>query len=190
MNKPVRLIVGLGNPTSQYDGTYHNVGFASVDALLAELGGTCEKRECKALTCHALVDGHKVIVAKPQTYMNLSGDAVQELVHKYKIALADVLVVYDDVDIPLGTLRLRTKGSGGTHNGMRDVCLKIGEDFNRLRVGIGKPPPPMQLVDYVLAKVRGDNLTRINAAIERAVPALVDFAAGDDPVRIGSTVNG
>ena len=186
----VRLIVGLGNPTSQYANTFHNVGFLAVDAMLKEIGGDCTKKECSALTLHARIDGAKVIIAKPQTYMNLSGTAVRELCNKYKIDTQNVLVVYDDIDLPAGSLRFRTKGSGGTHNGMRDIVLKIGEDFPRLRVGIGRPQPGRDLASYVLSRIdSGENGSSVRQAIERAGFAAIDFAAGDSADRIGAKYN-
>jgi len=184
-----RLIVGLGNPTPQYAKTYHNVGFCAIEAALNEIGGECTKNECDALTLHARIDGCKAIFAKPQTFMNLSGTAVRGLCQKYKIDPKNVLVVYDDIDLPAGSLRFRTKGSAGTHNGMRDIVLKIGEDFTRLRIGIGRPPARMDLASYVLSRVDGENAEAIRAAIGRAGKIAIDFAAGDDLDSVARTAN-
>ena len=185
----VRLIVGLGNPTPQYAKTYHNVGFCAIDSLLEEIGGECAKKECDALTLHAHIDGQKAIIAKPQTFMNLSGTAVRGLCQKYKIDPKNVLVIYDDIDLPAGALRFRTKGSAGTHNGMRDIVLKIGEDFPRLRIGIGRPPERMDLASYVLSRVDGQNADAVRGAIARAGKIAIDFAAGDDLDAIARTAN-
>lgn len=171
------LIVGLGNPEKKYFNTFHNVGFMSVDKLVEKLGVEFNKVECKSVTAHARVNGEKVIVAKPVTYMNLSGEAVVELTRKYKIEQGHLIVVYDDVDIPIGNLRIRKDGSAGTHNGMRNIVQLLGtSNFPRVRVGIGKDTP-MQLVDYVLSQVQDDD--RDNLAIEQAANALYDFTHGE-----------
>lgn len=171
------LIVGLGNPEKKYFNTFHNVGFMCVDILAEKLGAEFNKVECKSVTAHARVNGQKVIIAKPVTYMNLSGQAVVELTNKYKIEKGNLIVVYDDVDIPLGHVRIRKDGSAGTHNGMRNIVELLGTtDFPRVRVGIGKDTP-MQLVDYVLSQVQDDDRDKL--AIEQAANALYDFAHGE-----------
>lgn len=188
MSNP-KLIVGLGNFGSEYDGTYHNVGFSAVDRLLDKIGERCAKKECKSLTCHARVDGCKVIIAKPQTYMNLSGEAVEALAHRYKIEHKDIVVLCDDIDLRAGATRFRERGSGGTHNGLRNIVSLIGEDFCRLRIGIGRPPIQMDLASYVLSKINSENASPIFEALDRAVVALLAFAAGDPLERIGAYVN-
>ena len=136
------LVVGLGNPDRKYLNTFHNVGFMCVDLLADKLGETFTKNECKAMTLHTRINGHKVIVAKPLTYMNLSGESVLELVNKYKIEIEKLIVVYDDVDLPMGTVRIRKGGSAGTHNGMRNIVkLLDNTGFARIRLGINKPTP-------------------------------------------------
>ena len=173
------LIVGLGNPEKKYFNTFHNMGFMCVDKLAAKLGVTFDKGECCAVTAHARVNGQKVIVAKPVTYMNLSGKAVLELCQKYKIEKGNLAVIYDDVDIPQGNLRIRKEGSAGTHNGMRNIVQLLGtEDFARVRVGIGKETP-MALMDYVLSQLTDDDHTTLDPVLDRAADALYDFVHGN-----------
>ena len=173
------LIVGLGNPEKKYFNTFHNVGFMCVDRLAEKLGVEFNKVECKAVTAHARVNGQKVIIAKPVTYMNLSGQAVVELTNKYKIEKGNLIVVYDDVDIPLGNVRIRMNGSAGTHNGMRNIVQLLGtSDFPRIRVGIGKDTP-MSLVDYVLSQVQDDDRNLLDPAIDHAAAALNEYVNGE-----------
>ncbi|MBR2974858.1 MAG: aminoacyl-tRNA hydrolase [Clostridia bacterium] len=178
------LIVGLGNPERKYLNTFHNVGFMCVDLLADKLGDTFTKSECKAMTMHTRINGQKVIVAKPLTYMNLSGESVVELVNKYKIDTANLIVVYDDVDLPMGSVRIRKGGSAGTHNGMRNIISLLGDtSFARIRIGIGKQTP-MQLVDFVLSNVGDDDKKLLNPALKGGAEALYDFASGQDIDRV------
>lgn len=172
------LVVGLGNPEKKYFNTFHNMGFMVVDRLCDKLGVAFTKGECRAVTAHAKVNGEKVIVAKPVTYMNLSGEAVQEMCHKYKIEKGHLIVVYDDIDIPIGKLRIRVNGSAGTHNGMRNIVQMIStDDFPRVRVGIGSDTP-MELVDYVLSQVSDDDYKTLDPVLDQAAQALYDFVHG------------
>lgn len=173
------LIVGLGNPEKKYFNTFHNVGFMCVDRLAEKLGAEFVRVECKSVTAHARANGQKVIIAKPVTYMNLSGQAVVELCNKYKIEKGNLIVVYDDVDIPLGHLRIRKEGSAGTHNGMRNIVELLGTtDFPRIRVGIGKDTP-MSLMDYVLSQVSDDDHDLLAPALEHAATALHEYVNGE-----------
>ena len=152
------LIVGLGNPDKRYENTYHNVGFMVIDALLNVLGQKMKNDECKSKDVVIYKGDEKIVIAKPMTYMNLSGEAVRELAGKYKVDCTDIIIIYDDIDLDCGALRIRKEGSAGTHNGMRSIIsLMGGGNIPRVRVGIGRPTPPMQLADYVLSKVSGDN---------------------------------
>lgn len=172
------LIVGLGNPEKKYFNTFHNVGFMCVDKLAAKLNVDFNKVECKSVTAHARVNGQKVIIAKPVTYMNLSGQAVVELTNKYKIEKGNLIVVYDDVDIPLGNVRIRKNGSAGTHNGMRNIVSLLGtEDFPRIRVGIGKETP-MSLMDYVLSQITDADRELLDPAVTHAAQALDEYVNG------------
>ena len=149
------------------------------DKLAAKLGVSFDKAECKSMTAHAGTS-EKVIIAKPLTYMNLSGEAVAELVHKYKIEKGKLAVVYDDVDIPLGAVRIRKEGSAGTHNGMRSIIKLLGrEDFVRVRIGSGKATP-MALVDFVLSKIPQEDNDAVEKALENAALALEEWANGSD----------
>ena len=148
----MKLLVGLGNPEKKYDGTYHNMGFFVVDKFAQKFGVGFDKKKHQSLLAKLNLDGEEILIAKPQTYMNLSGNAVLELKKKYNIKNPDILVVVDDIDLPVGTFRYKSGGSGGTHNGMRNIVAQIGADFPRIRVGIGKPDDGTLLVDFVLAK--------------------------------------
>ncbi len=143
------IVVGLGNPEKKYEGTYHNIGFACVDALAKKLGVCIDKPKCKALVGEGFFEGEKVLLAKPQTYMNLSGESVVLLKEKFKDAR--IIVVVDDIDLPKGNIRYREHGSSGTHNGLRSIASHIGQEFERIKVGIGRDIS-MDLADYVLSK--------------------------------------
>lgn len=188
--KKIKLIVGLGNPDKKYFDTYHNIGFCFIDKLSAKLDIKVKKKECKSLTGEGFIEKEeqqidpktgkiqtkiikeKIILAKPQTYMNLSGEAVLELVKKYKFSLDEILIVLDDIDIEAGTYRYRENGSGGTHNGLRNIVqLLKSQDFKRIRIGIGKDER-MDLADYVLSKISKENKEKINEAMERAIEYL------------------
>ena len=146
------LIAGLGNPEPKYDGTRHNAGFEALDYLAAQWGCSIIKAKWQGLYGTAQVGQHKVVLLKPLTYMNLSGEAVTQLVNWYKVAPEELLVVYDDVDLPFGRVRIRPKGSAGTHNGMRNILYLLGrDDFPRLRVGIGRPPEHWDMKDFVIS---------------------------------------
>lgn len=188
--KKIKLIVGLGNPDKKYFDTYHNIGFCFIDKLSSKLDIKVKKKECKSLTGEGFIEREeqqidpktgkiqtkiikeKIILAKPQTYMNLSGEAVLELVKKYKFSLDEILIVLDDIDIEAGTYRYREKGSGGTHNGLRNIVqLLKSQEFKRIRIGIGKDER-IDLADYVLSKISKENKEKINEAMERAIEYL------------------
>lgn len=146
------IIVGLGNPTAEYADTYHNMGFKAIDALAASLNKSVKKAECNALTSTFSRNNEKIVLAKPMTYMNLSGEAVKSLLAKYKATPENLIVIYDDVDLERFTLRARAFGSAGTHNGMRNIVERLGTDrFKRIRVGIGRSGD--ELKDYVLSHI-------------------------------------
>ncbi len=174
------LVVGLGNPEKKYFNTPHNMGFSAVDRLVSMLNTDFFKGECKAVTAHINVNGEKVVIAKPVTYMNLSGEAVLELCRKYKIEKGKLIVVYDDTDIPLGKLRIRAKGSAGSHNGMKNIVQLLNtEDFPRIRVGIGKETV-MPRIEYVLSQICDEDRTLLDPALDSAAKALFDFIHGAD----------
>lgn len=145
----MNIVVGLGNPDEKYKNTYHNIGFAVMDKLAEKLGISVSQNKYKALVGEGMLGGEKLLIVKPQTYMNLSGESVVMLKNKFKDAR--ILVVVDDIDLPRGNLRYREHGSAGTHNGLRSIVSYIGEDFERVKVGIGRDIS-MDLADYVLSK--------------------------------------
>lgn len=173
------LIVGLGNPDKEYAQTFHNIGFMCIDRVAEKLSAKFSKGECRAISAHVTLPDAKIILAKPVTYMNLSGEAVYELVKKYKIEQDKCLIVYDDADLPLGELRLRQKGSGGTHNGMKNIVAKMGtEEIFRMRIGIGKEHEG-DLSSFVLSKIRQEDKISLEDAFERGACAAVDFVRGE-----------
>ena len=171
------LIVGLGNPGGQYDGTRHNAGFAVADELARRGGFAVQRVKFKALTAAADIGGQGALVMKPTTYMNLSGEAVGEAARFYKLAPDHVLVISDDVDLPLGKLRLRVGGSAGGHNGLKSVIQHLGSDqFPRLKVGVGgKPHPDYDMADWVLGKLQGEDKKVMDEAVKRAADAIECF---------------
>ena len=179
----MKLIVGLGNPGGEYERTRHNVGWMVVDAFAKKFRIDVSRHEKNALTGTGRVAGGSVMVAKPLTYMNLSGDAVKLLLNAYCDGPEELIVVYDDIDLPTSRLRIRQNGSSGTHNGMRSIVASLAtESFPRLRFGVrgasyseGTP----RLRDYVLDEFDADEMPLVERGIERAVDALVLFARGD-----------
>ena len=170
------LIVGLGNPEKQYEKTFHNMGYICAGDAAQILGAKFKKTECEASVAEAYIGGEKVIVARPLTYMNNSGRAVKQLLGRYKATSADLLVIYDDIDIEKGTFRFRERGSAGTHNGMRDIVSALGSgDFARLRIGTGKVPENIPLVSYVLADMTDDDRALIGAASKEAADKAVEW---------------
>jgi PTH1 family peptidyl-tRNA hydrolase len=168
----VKLVVGLGNPGPRYRGTYHNVGFEVADELARRHGATFGASAAEALTARAREPGFDVLLVKPLTYMNLSGQAVGELARYYRVDPADVLVVVDDVNLPAGRLRLRRGGSAGGHNGLKSIIAHLATDgFPRLRVGVGRGDARRDLADHVLAKVPADERERLAEAASRAADA-------------------
>ncbi len=172
------LIVGLGNPGAQYARNRHNVGFRCLRRLAAEHGLSFDRRQKNARVAPGTVAGHRVLLVLPQTYMNDSGRAVGPLVQFYQVALPQLLVVSDDLDLPPGALRLRPSGSSGGHRGMQSIIQRLGsQDFPRLRIGIGRPPGRMDPVDFVLQNFSADEEPVIEEALERAVAAIETWLA-------------
>ncbi len=170
------LIVGLGNPGSKYAHTRHNVGFDVLDALSRKLNVSISRERDNALIGECFVGGQKVILAMPQTYMNLSGEAVMPLANYFKIPPENLLVVYDDIDLPQGHIRIRKNGSAGTHNGMRSIVGLLGyENFPRLRVGVGQKREGYELADWVLGHYIGEEQEVADKAFALAADAIVDY---------------
>lgn len=167
------LIVGLGNPGREYAQTRHNVGFQVVDELARRHNLTNFTSERKALVSSGRIKGKSVILAKPQTYMNLSGESVRALMDYYKIDVNEIIVIHDDLDLPLGTLRIRNTGGHGGQNGIRNIILHTGtKEFARIRFGIGRPPGRMQARDYVLQKFQGDDEITANQIMGKTADAV------------------
>ena len=167
------MIVFLGNPGARYECTRHNAGFMAADAMAAAKGVAVNRARFHALTAAVTIGGEKVLLMKPQTFMNLSGDAVREAVRFYKLAPERVLVVSDEVSLPLGRLRVRMKGSAGGHNGLKSIIAALGTDaFPRIRIGVGAPPhPDYDMADWVLSVFRDQDLVDMKAAAKRAAEA-------------------
>ncbi|QOX65587.1 aminoacyl-tRNA hydrolase [Anoxybacterium hadale] len=180
------VIVGLGNPGKKYENTKHNIGFITVDFLAERNNIKINKIKHKALVGEGTIAGHKVLLVKPQTYMNLSGNSVREIMDYYKADIDKLVVIYDDVDIPMGSLRIRKKGSAGTHNGMRSIIYDLQEDgFPRVRIGIGADKK-IPLAGYVLggfgkeeAKLMEDTVARAASSVECILEKGIDIAMGE-----------
>lgn len=162
------IVVGLGNPEKKYEGTYHNVGFEVIDRVAERLGVSIDKPKFKGLVGETTLDGEKVVLLKPLTYMNLSGESV--VLAKNKNKDARILVIVDDIDLPKGNIRYRERGSAGTHNGLRSIVSYIGEDFQRVKVGIGRDIS-MDLADYVLSKFDKETFAPI---LDKAAQEVLD----------------
>jgi PTH1 family peptidyl-tRNA hydrolase len=166
--------VFLGNPGTKYAGTRHNAGFMTADALARRSGIKIDRVRFRSLTGAGTLCGEKIFLMKPQTFMNLSGDAVREAMKFYKVPLEHVLVVSDDVSLPIGRLRIRRNGSAGGHNGLRDIIEKCGgEEFPRIKIGVGEPPnPEYDMADWVLSQFAGKDKDLIAEATENAAAAV------------------
>lgn len=176
--KTAFIIVGLGNPGREYRGSRHNIGFMFLDHLAKKLGITFSRLESKALVAKGELQGYRLILAKPQTYMNLSGQAVGALVRFYKVPLENLLIIYDDVDLPFETLRMRPSGGSAGQKGMQSIITNLGSpDFNRLRIGVGRPPGQMQAADYVLQDFSKAQLEVLPFILDRAVEAVTTLVS-------------
>lgn len=173
------IIVGLGNPGRQYAHTRHNAGFDSLDVLADKYRIDIEGKKFKALYGKGVIEGQRVVLAKPQTFMNLSGESVRELVDFYKIdPISELIVVYDDISLEPGQLRIRKKGSAGGHNGMKNIIAHLGtQEFLRVKVGVGEKPAGYDLADYVLSHFQKEEQERMDQAFARAADAVVRMIA-------------
>lgn len=166
------VIAGLGNPGKKYENTRHNMGFLTIDRIAEKNDIKVNKIKHRALVGDGFISGHKVLLVKPQTYMNLSGESLREVMNYYNVDIEDLIVIYDDFDIETGSLRIRKKGSAGSHNGMKSVIYQLRDDgFPRVRVGIGKSGS-LDWKDFVLGKVGGAESDAVSQAISNAADAV------------------
>lgn len=187
-------IIGLGNPGRKYADTYHNVGFMTVDKLRAELGFKPFRADGKSHVTRGYWEGNEILLLKPDTFMNASGEAAREIVNKHNIDVErELIVIYDDVDVDIGKLRFREEGSAGTHNGMRSVIKELGtQKFLRMRVGTrakALSDGETALIDFVLSKIPFEERLVIDGAIERAVEGIKKYLSGVDMMRITEKLN-
>ncbi|MCP8618174.1 aminoacyl-tRNA hydrolase [Salirhabdus salicampi] len=168
----MKCIIGLGNPGAKYEQTRHNIGFMVIDELAKRHGWELNKTKFHAHYAIEQLNGEKVILVKPMTYMNLSGEAVRPLMEFYDLDVVDIVVIYDDLDLPPGKIRLRQKGGHGGHNGIRNIIDQLNtKQFNRVRVGIGRPETPMPVPNYVLGKFSDEQMPQVKESIQRSADA-------------------
>ena len=168
------LIAGLGNPTKEYDKTRHNVGFSVIDVLADRYRIDISEKKHKALCGRGVIEGQKVLLLKPQTFMNLSGESIRAAADYYKIEPEEMIVIYDDISLDPGQLRIRLKGSAGGHNGIKNIIANLGtQDFPRIKVGVGAKPPRMDLADYVLSRFGAGEQKLMEEAFGEAAEATV-----------------
>ncbi len=167
------IIIGLGNPTREYQATRHNIGFDVITRISDDYHIPLDFKKHKAICGKGFIEGEKVILAQPQTYMNLSGESVRELVDFYKVNPEEVIVIYDDISLDVGQLRLRGKGSAGGHNGIKSIISHLGtQEFLRIKVGVGDKPAGYDLADYVLSRFRDEEQPVIREAIKKSSEAV------------------
>ena len=167
------LIAGLGNPSKTYEGTRHNVGFSMIDALADSFQIDVTTKKHKAIVGRGVIEGMKVILAKPQTYMNLSGESIREIADFYKIDPENMIIIYDDISLDVGRLRIRKKGSAGGHNGIKNIIAHLGTDvFPRIKVGVGEKPQGWDLADYVLSKYSKEEQQALREASDDVIGAV------------------
>lgn len=175
------LIAGLGNPDKKYEHTRHNVGFDVIDELAEKYNISISEKKHKALCGKGVIEGEKVLLVKPQTYMNLSGESIAEILNYYKAdAEEDFLVVFDDISLAPGNIRIRKKGSAGGHNGIKNIIAMTGtQNFKRIKVGVGEKPKGWDLADYVLGRFSDEDRKKVNDAIEDAIGAVSMILRGE-----------
>ena len=183
------IIVGLGNPGKKYENTHHNVGFMALDKLAEALGVKFNKSGCSSEYGFTSVNGEQIVLAKPQTFMNLSGQAVKSLMSHFKEEAGNVLIIFDDIEIPLGAIRARKEGSGGTHNGMKNIILEVGtKDIPRIRIGLGQDKS-MDLAAYVLSPISKTDMEVVNQSIDRIVQEIEGYIKDRDIEKLMQNVN-
>lgn len=175
------VIAGLGNPTSQYAGTRHNVGFDVIDKLADKYNISVTEKKCKALCGKGIIEGQKVLLVKPQTYMNLSGESVRPLMDYYKLdPESEFLVVFDDISLDVGKIRIRKKGSAGGHNGVKSLIAHLGtQNFQRIKIGVGEKPKEYDLADYVLGHFSKEEKEKMQEGYDAAAEAVAMILRGE-----------
>lgn len=187
----MKCIVGLGNPGKKYEKTRHNIGFMVINELVNRNNWKLDKTKFNGHYAMEVFEGEKVVLLQPQTFMNLSGQAVRPLMDYYDIDLEDILIIYDDLDLPTGKIRLRAKGGHGGHNGMRSLIEHFGtKNFNRVRFGVGRPTTPIPVVDYVLGSFPKSEQQAINESIEEAAKACEEWMKGKSFLEVMNEYNG
>lgn len=184
----MHILLGLGNPGPKYDRTRHNIGFDFADRVAQALGAGSWKTESKSLTCRTTLAGKPLLIAKPQTFMNLSGEAAQALLAFYKVSPRNLIVVVDEIYLDLGAVRIRTQGSHGGHNGLRNLIEHCGEEFTRIRIGVGPFPPGQDRSDFVLRKYGADEAKTLESVLSRA-KAMIETGLTLGWERAGSDFN-
>ncbi len=191
----MKLIVGLGNPGIEYQFTPHNMGFLAIDRIATQCGVRVINRHCKAVTARAIVDGHPVLLAKPETYMNLSGESVRELLERYEVEPArDLIVLYDELALPFGSIRVRERGSAGGHNGMKSIIAALGgsQEFLRVRLGVAPEHKPVNGRDYLLSPMHKAQLPLADEALDacsEAVRMILTLGASSAMNRFNQKMN-
>ena len=169
----MRIIAGLGNPGKEYEGTRHNAGFVALDRLARENDISTDSFEHHSFAGKGRINGEKVLLLKPQTYMNLSGVAIRTALEYYKEPVSSLIVIYDDISLEPGRIRIRPKGSAGGHNGIKNIIAELGtEEFDRVRIGVGQKPPRWDLVDWVLARFEKEDIPEMENAIAKTCEAV------------------
>ena len=170
------VIAGLGNPGREYEGTRHNVGFMTLDALADKYNIDVREKAFKGLIGKGMIEGNKVILVKPQTYMNLSGECIRQVMDYYKVDPSEFIVIYDDISLVPGGIRIRKKGSAGGHNGIKNIIAHLGtQEFPRVRIGVGEKPARMDLADYVLGGFSKEDEALVKEACEHAAEAAAEI---------------
>jgi len=170
------LIIGLGNPEEEYSKTRHNMGFNTINKIAKQYNIEINKNKNQGLYETAIIEGKKAILVKPQTYMNLSGNCVKEFVNFYKIEKEKIIVIYDDMDIETGKIKIRKKGSAGGHNGMKSIIQNLGtEEFTRIRIGIGRPEHDGDEINYVIGAIPEEEIPKLEEGIEKAKDAIIEI---------------
>ena len=170
------LIIGLGNPEEEYSKTRHNMGFNAINKIADQYGIKVNKSKFQGLYESAIIEGKKVMLIKPQTYMNLSGECIKQFVDFYKIPNEDILVIYDDMDIEPGKIKIRKKGGAGGHNGMKSIIKMLGtEEFARIRTGIGRPKHSGDYINYVIGAIPEEEIPKLDEGVEKAKEAVIEI---------------